>query len=101
MVKEQVKIVIFVVYGDPLLSGKEGEVGPQLQDEAFEFPQDGLLGWGWTHTYNMTATESISESAVYVTYGDGRQDLDRAQALALERLRTITIADLADDGRAS
>jgi RHS repeat-associated protein len=36
--------------------------------------EDGPLGYGWTHTYNLSATENITDSTVIVTYGDGRQD---------------------------
>jgi len=37
-------------------------------------PQDGPLGFGWTHNYNVSATENITDSTVLITYGDGRQD---------------------------
>jgi len=37
-------------------------------------PDDGPLGYGWTHGFNLSATENISDSTVIITYGDGRQD---------------------------
>ncbi len=38
-----VQIVIFVNHGHALLPGAKGKVGSQLQDEGFEFSQNGLF----------------------------------------------------------
>ena len=36
------------------------------------YPTNGVLGYGWTHTYNVYITESSVDSSATVMYGDGR-----------------------------
>jgi len=37
-------------------------------------PDDGPLGYGWTHSHNLSATEDLTEDTLIITYGDARQD---------------------------
>ena len=34
-------------------------------------PQDGPLGWGWTHNWHIALTEDTASDEVYVAFGDG------------------------------
>jgi len=37
-------------------------------------PQDGRMGYGWTHSYNVTTAETGADGAVIVRHGDGREE---------------------------
>jgi len=37
-------------------------------------PQDGRLGWGWTHSYSVSVTENTSDSSATVRFGDGHEE---------------------------
>ena len=38
------------------------------------YPEDGPLGFGWTHSYNIYVTESTVDNSVTVHHGDGHEE---------------------------
>ena len=37
-------------------------------------PQDGRLGWGWSHSYLVYVTEDTTDGSVTVRFGDGHEE---------------------------
>ncbi|MCB2186250.1 MAG: hypothetical protein KQJ78_07520 [Deltaproteobacteria bacterium] len=60
----------------------------------------GPLGYGWTHSYNLTVTENATTGEVSVKWDDGHVDHFQATGTKHEPVNSHTLAELTDLGAA-